>query len=259
VSKNVFRVVAVLSATLALVMSLSARPVAQVKDGDWPAFVNKLEADAINGRIDQLKTARVEMLRMLAVPQKADQTPALRYTIAYAGWRMAFAPTVPAAEQQSMLEDAVVQLNTVLKTSVSDVESLGLLAAVNGARIAKSPELGMTLGPESGGLIGRALRLAPNNPRLLLISGQSAFNTPPEYGGSVSQAEASFRASLVAFTASPASAAWPNWGRFDAHAWLGQALARRGDKPGARAEYEKALAIAPESAWVRFSLLPGVK
>ena len=39
----------------------------------------------------------------------------------------------------------------------------------------------------------------------------------------------------------------------------GQALAARRDNAGARAEYEKALAIAPNSAWVKYSLLPQVK
>jgi len=51
---------------------------------------------------------------------------------------------------------------------------------------------------------------------------------------------------------------WPNWGRFDAHAWLGQALARHGDNAGARAEYAAALRIAPSSEWVRTMLLPQV-
>jgi tetratricopeptide (TPR) repeat protein len=108
-------------------------------------------------------------------------------------------------------------------------------------------------------MLDRAVRLGPANPRALLISGQSALNTPPEYGGSAARAEGLFRAALKGFDAQPANAPWQNWGRFDAHAWLGQALAARGDKAGARAEYEKALAIAPDSGWVRFSLLPAVK
>ena len=87
----------------------------------------------------------------------------------------------------------------------------------------------------------------------------SALQTPAGFGGSREKAERLLRRSLEEFSREPVTKTWPNWGRFDAHAWLGQALARRGDKPGARAEYEKALAIAPESAWVRFSLLPGVK
>ena len=64
---------------------------------------------------------------------------------------------------------------------------------------------------------------------------------------------------LTRFDQEGARAPWPNWGRFDAHVWLGQALAARGDKAGARSEYEKALAIAPGSNWVKLSLLPQVR
>jgi tetratricopeptide (TPR) repeat protein len=108
-------------------------------------------------------------------------------------------------------------------------------------------------------VLGKALGIEPNNPRLLVFRGQSLLNTPPEYGGSIKDAEAALRRALEAFDAEAAAKPWPNWGRFDAHAWLGQALAARHDNAGARAEYAKALTIAPDSAWVKYSLLPQVK
>jgi len=231
----------------------------QKPDADLATLVSALEASALAGRIEDVKRARVDLLRMSAAPASGPRASLVRYSIAYAGWRMVFAPSVPDAEQVLVLEDAAMQLNEVLKTQPNDVEALSLLAAVQGVRIAKSPELGMTLGPESDQLIERAMRLAPSNPRALAIGGQSALNTPPEYGGSVSRAEGLFRAALRAFEKQGAQAVWPNWGRFDAHVWLGQTLAQKGDKAGARAEYEKALVIAPESAWVKFTLLPAVR
>jgi hypothetical protein len=239
--------------------SMPATSMRQTADPAWTTFVTNLESAAIGGRIDEVKKMRLEMLRNLAAAPNDPRVPQLRYTIAYAGMRMAFAPSVPDTEQIAMIEDAMVQLDAVLKTSPNDVEALALVAGLMGARIGKSPELGPTLGPESGQMLGRAARLGPSNPRALLISGQSALNTPPEYGGSASRAEGLFRAALKIFESQPANAPWPFWGRFDAHAWLGQALAARGDRAGARAEYEKALAIAPDSGWVRFSLLPAVK
>jgi Flp pilus assembly protein TadD len=39
---------------------------------------------------------------------------------------------------------------------------------------------------------------------------------------------------------------------------LGQVLARYGDRSGARAEYDKALALAPNSGWIRQVLLPAL-
>jgi len=53
------------------------------------------------------------------------------------------------------------------------------------------------------------------------------------------------------FEKEPASKAWPSWGRFDAHLWLGQLLAERGDAAGARTAYAAALSLAPNSARVK--------
>lgn len=223
------------------------------------ALFEKVEAAVLAERADDLKRARVDLIRMVAGESPSSRMPLVRYTIAYAAWRLAFAPGIPDAEQKTMLDDAVVQLESVLKSTPDDAEALALLGAVQGARIAKAPEMGMTLGPLSDQLIGRATRLAPSNPRALAVAGQSAFHTPPEYGGSASRAESLFRAALKIFEGQGANAPWPNWGRFDAHVWLGQVLADKGDKAGARAEYEKALKIAPNSSWVKNTLLPAVR
>ena len=48
-------------------------------------------------------------------------------------------------------------------------------------------------------------------------------------------------------------------GRVDAHAWLGQVLARKGDRAAARAEYDEALALAPNSGWVKNVLVPALE
>ena len=167
--------------------------------------------------------------------------PLIRYTIAYAAWRVAFSPSVSAKDQTTLLEDAGVQLQDAIKGDARFAEAMGLLSAVDGAKIAHTPELGMTLGPESSAILSRGLGLEPNNPRLLVLRGQGLYNTPPEYGGSIKDAEAALRHALQVFEQEPATKPWPNWGRFDAHAWLGQALASRNDNAGARAEYEKAL------------------
>jgi hypothetical protein len=221
-------------------------------------LVTRLETAAINGKEDAVRTERVNAMRMLAGAGGA-RADALRYTVAYAAWRLAFGTSVTPADQVTMLEEAEAQLQRVLSTSPDDVESLALMSAVEGARIAHNPDLGMTLGMKSSMQIDRALRLAPSNPRVLVMSGMALFNTPPEYGGSIPDAETKLRAALAAFTKEPVSKPWPNWGRFDAHVWLGQARAHRGDKAGARTEYDAALAIAPQSDWVRLALLPLVK
>ena len=172
---------------------------------------------------------------------------------------LAVIPSTAKKEQDDMLQEATTHLEAAIKANPRDAEAMGLLSSVYGLRIGLSPDLGMTLGPPASEILDRALKIAPNNPRLQLIRGETLFHTPPEYGGSMKDAETALRHALDLFDKEPASTPWPNWGRFDAHVWLGQALAARTDKAGARAQYEKALQIAPNSAWVKYSLLPAVK
>jgi tetratricopeptide (TPR) repeat protein len=93
----------------------------------------------------------------------------------------------------------------------------------------------------------------------VLGKGIGALHTPAMFGGGMDKAEPLVRQAIELFQQEPPDRPWPNWGRLDAHAWLGQILARRGDRAGARAEYEKALALEPESGWVKHVLLPALE
>lgn len=225
---------------------------------DFAALTARLEKAAVNDDAQGVKDARIACMRLLAAAPSGPKAALVRYTIAYAGWRLAFSPMITAAEQDGMLADAEQQLQQALKADGSFAEAYGLLASVYGARIAKNTELGMTLGPASGEMLGRAMSLDGGNPRFLMMQATNLLHTPAEYGGDAKQAEAVFRQALKAFDKEPAGKPWPTWGRFDAHVWLGQALAGRGDAEGARAEYRAALAIAPQSARVK-GLLASLK
>src|ERR1043165_6512155 len=69
----------------------------------------RLEAASLAGKVDAIKMERLNILRMLAGTPAADRVGIMRYTVAYAAWRVAFAPDLPAAEQTSLLDDAAVQ------------------------------------------------------------------------------------------------------------------------------------------------------
>jgi len=226
---------------------------------DLTAILDKLDVATRNDDAAGVKEARLSCLRLLAGSKSPEQTALLRYAVAYADFRLAVVPSTSKKDQGDMLQEATTQLEAAIKANPRDAEALGLLSSAYGLQIGLSPDLGMTLGPASSEMLSRALAIAPTNPRLQVIRGQALFNTPPEYGGSTKDAEVALRHALELFDKEPANKPWPNWGRFDAHVWLGQALAARNDKAGARAEYEKALQIAPNSAWVKYSLLPAVK
>jgi hypothetical protein len=78
------------------------------------------------------------------------------------------------------------------------------------------------------------------------------------FGGGTDKAQQFLGRSLDRFAMEPADKPWPNWGRFDAHVWLGQALLKKGDRSGARAEYDKARSLAPNSGWLRYVLMPAL-
>lgn len=244
-----------------MIAGAAARSVAQqgATPQSWPELTTRLERAALGGSSKDLRAIRADLLRRLTQPDIQAQEPMLRYAVAYVGWRMASLRDVPAQEQKSALEEAVTHLQAIVKNDPKNAEAQALLGSVYGLQIAQSPMKGILLGPRASGALDRAAEAEPGNARVLLLQGVGAFNTPAMFGGGLEKAERFLRRSLELFAREPADKPWPNWGRFDAHVWLGQALLKKGDRVGARAEYDKALAIAPDSGWVRYALMPALE
>jgi tetratricopeptide (TPR) repeat protein len=232
----------------------------QLKGSDpgWSETTARLEKAALDGASKDLRAIRADLIQRAAA-QSADEAT-LRYAIAYAAYRMVNLPDVPDKERKDLLNDAVTQLQHAIKHNPNDAEAHALLGSVYGLQIAESPVVrGLTLGPRANAAIDRASEIDGGNPRILLLQGVSAFNTPAMFGGGTGKAEQFLRRSLERFAAEPTDKPWPNWGRFDAHVWLGQALVEKGDRMGARDEYDKARALAPNSGWLRYVLIPALE
>jgi tetratricopeptide (TPR) repeat protein len=250
---------AVLLSTCAAARVLAQPPQGPPQSEDWRAFTARLDRAVLDEDVAAIKRARADALRFVVAAPSPERAALARYAVAYAGWRLAFNPAVSSNEQNDLLDEAERELEAAIKINPKFAEAMSLLSGVLGAKIAKSPIKGIVLGPRSGGIVDDALALEPENPRVLLSKGIGKLNTPAMFGGSDREAEALLRQALARFAAEPAGQPWPTWGRPDAHAWLGQILAGRGDKAGARVEYEKALALAPNSGWIRYVLMPAVK
>jgi tetratricopeptide (TPR) repeat protein len=247
---------------LSLTVLIGVRPLdaEQLRGADpgWSQMTARLERAALDGVTKDLRAIRSELQEQVAAAG-ADEA-IVRYTLAYASYRMVNLPDVPDKERTDLLNDAVTQLQQVIKRNPKDGEAHALLGSVYGLQIAQSPVIrGVTLGPRANGALDRAAEIESGNPRVLLLQGVSAFNTPAMFGGGTDKAEQYLRRSLERFSAEPSDKAWPNWGRFDAHVWLGQTLLQRGDRTGARAEYDKARALAPNSGWLRYVLIPALE
>jgi cytochrome c-type biogenesis protein CcmH/NrfG len=185
---HVFLIVAMLAQAAAGVRSPDMRG---LKEPD-PA---RIERAALEGATKELRAIRSELQGRVAAAG-ADE-PMVRYAIAYVAFRTVNLPDVPTAERTDLLNDAVTQLQQVVKRNPNDAEAHALLGSVYGLQIAESPIVrGMTLGPRASGALDRAAEIAGENPRVLLLQGVSAYNTPAMFGGGMDKAERLLRRSL---------------------------------------------------------------
>jgi len=235
---------------LCLVMGLTLFPGAS-----WSDIVSRIEKGAAASDEAMLRTAIADAHAFAdAAGIDRDRQLALLGS-GYAANRLAALPGLQPAEAFALLSRAEKDLQEAIKGDPASAEARVLLAAVYGSMIRFGGDA-IELGPASQNLLSDALKLEPNNPRVHAQLGMNAFHTPAEYGGGADKAEAEFRQALALFEREPAGRPWPNWGRFDAHVWLGQALAGRRDNAGARAEYMAALEIWPLSGFGKYKLLP---
>jgi len=138
-------------------------------------------------------------------------------------------------------------------------ETFALRSAIVGQLIPLSGMLAVVrLGPRSNGLMDRALKLGPDNPRVWLLRGISAVYKPSQFGGGLGNAERDLKKAIELFTQGASSADSPSWGHAEAWAWLGRVYADQKRVDDARTAYAKALEIEPELAWVSTELLPAL-
>jgi tetratricopeptide (TPR) repeat protein len=99
-------------------------------------------------------------------------------------------------------------------------------------------------GPKSASRLEKALKLAPKNPRVVLVDGLSDYRN-----GDKARALSKLRRAAELFDQSaPNPAVVPSWGHADVYAALGRSLLETGDTLGARNAVEGALIVAPEFA-----------
>ncbi len=221
----------------------------------WPEIVHRIDTgNAANDPV-MLRAAAADAERIADTTGDERERQAALLGAAYATSKIAFLPGVADDETTVVLKRAEKLLGTLIKEHKDYAEAYALRGSVLGSMI-RAGGNPMELGPAAAESFDAALKLAPENPRVLLQAAVNTMHVPPQYGGGADKAEAMFRHALAAFDHEPPNRPWPNWGRFDAHVWLGQLLAQRGDKAGARAEYDTALTILPNSGWVRYKLLP---
>lgn len=178
----------------------------------------------------------------------------------YAGYAL-YSTAGPALDSdseyaKSLLEEAesFLERSVVIQPMA---ESHALLGASLGMRIG-GPLSAIRLGRRSRAEFGRARSLGPENPRVRLLEGISAFHSPSILGGGHDAALEHFLAAIELFADDAPEPPLPAWGHAEAHAWLGQTYAALGRPDEARTAYERALSLEPGYLWVLEVLLPAL-
>ena len=224
----------------------SLRPVveAAVTDGDWAP---------VDSALRRLRAA---------VASLSARDPWTHYDLGYVLHRRASAFLLAKESDRAkpLLEES--------ERALARAQALGGGASATALRGAVTGQLAgsggmlnaMRMGPRSFRLLDEAVAAAPRDPRVALLNGMSRLNAPRAFGGGAAIGEPELRRAVALYAEERPhdgpSVGTPVWGRVDAHIWLGIALGQLGRRDEARAEFRRALALAPGHAWVTRELLP---
>lgn len=172
-----------------------------------------------------------------------------QYTYAYVQFRaLQVAIGAKRKDVASKAGDACVDtVDAIVKREPKFAEAFALQSACYGYMTNLGGMAAIRNGSKSGKSIEAALALEPRNPRILLVDGFGVYFRPKFVGGDKAKGCARFREAAAGFEAAAgASSAGIDWGVAESHYWVGRCAQDAGDASGARREFERAVAIAPD-------------
>ena len=170
------------------------------------------------------------------------------YYGALAAYRLALLARSDETRVWPFAQQCIDRLNRVLVVDTGSAEALALQSAC----LALQGNLDRWRSPLASALSrargDKALKLAPDNPRVLLLGALAARERPRFFGGNdEQQAFHLMLQSVSAFERSGAPApGLPAWGAADAFTYLAQDYLTRGQALAARNVLERALLVAPD-------------
>lgn len=218
---------------------------------------------ALEGRIEsayfqQDTTALQALAASLAPPERTaagaqtTDTELQDYYGALLAYRLALLTKSDTARAWPFTQQCVDRLNRALVMDSGSAEALALQSACLALQSRLDPWRSPLAGPLSRLRIDKALELAPDNPRVLLLGALAARDRPRLFGGDVQQAFGLMQRAVSAFERQRGEPrGLPGWGAADAFTDLAQDYLTRGDALAARNVLERALLIAPDFAQAR--------
>jgi tetratricopeptide (TPR) repeat protein len=237
------------SATLAAHAPAATDPTAIV------AAKKALNTAVTTGKAVDVLQARATFAALSA----ADPKSGLLHTwLATADWRVVpRLMSTDKGEAEKYCNDGIAHADQALKLDAKNADALAIKASLQGLSLSFNPGAMMTLGPEMDQEIKQAQKIAPTNPRVQLLKGIGTLNKPAFVGGGPAPARKEFQKAQELFAAETVTdSIAPDWGRDDAFVWAGRAEMKLDQPAKAREQYQKALEVTPDHAWVKYSLLP---
>jgi tetratricopeptide (TPR) repeat protein len=174
--------------------------------------------------------------------------PLRSYYAAFANYRLAMLWSArDTGRARAAIERCVENLGHALKARKDFPEALALHAACLETRADQKPWTAPLSASKRSSHIERALKLAPKNPRVLLLDALETRDA--------SQAVAQLKKAVSAFEAERQDVGRaPGWGAAEAYLQLGRTYLEVGAVLEAREAFERALVIAPEFVQARRAL-----
>lgn len=247
-------VLALLAATAAL-----APPAASAAAGEaaphahWMQIERRIE----NGYFQQNSPGLQALARTLSSEQGAAHGDARdeewrSYYAALLAYRLALLARNDETRAWPFTERCVDRLNQALLIDPGSAEALALQSACLAVQSRLDPWRSPLAAPLSLARIDKALKLAPGNPRVLLLGAEGAADRPKFFGGDEQEAFALLKRAVDAFEEQDGRRQEvPAWGAADAFTGLARDYLTRGDAVAARNVLERALLVAPDFGQAR--------
>ncbi len=168
------------------------------------------------------------------------------YYTAFLAYRLALLAKDDEDRAWPFAQRCIDRLNGALVLDPESAEALALQSACLALQSRLDPWRSPLAAALSLARIDKALKLAPDNPRVLLLGAMAARDRPRLFGGDNQQSFALLEHSVAAFERQSAGPqGLPGWGAADAFTDLAEDYLGRGDTLAARNVLERALLVAP--------------